>query len=124
MDCKIATVATKWWIDQITKRCKELYPSKVIESESGLVIVDTSLQKEICNFQELLYNQIIYSLRFYKYLNLSCYYWPSGDLKVLVKKARIPQEYIPIRANMQIYDGYIEVSLNGEDLHKLSLHAE
>ena len=53
--------------------------------------------------------------------SLTCCYWPSGDLGRLVKKSSISRDYFPPRANMQIYDGYVEVSLDGADLRKLPL---
>lgn len=119
MDYKIATVATNWWIHLMKLRCKELYPNKVIGNDSNLVIVDESLQKELSHFREVLFKEILYHIRFRTYLSLTCFYWPSGDLGRLVRKASISKDYFPPRANMQIHDGRVEISLNGDDLHKL-----
>ena len=124
MDYQIAKIAAQWWIDQMTKQCMSLYPCKVIRKDSCLVIVDEHLQKELSQFEELLFNEILYHIRFETCLSLTCFYWPSGDLKILVKKSRISSDYLPPRANMLIHDGYIEVSLNGEDLRKLPLPAK
>lgn len=124
MDYKIAKIAAKWWIDQMTKQCMELYPCKVIQKESDIVIVDESLKKELSKFQEILFNEILYHIRHETCLSLTCYFWPSGDLGRIVKKSRISSDYFPPRANMQIHDGYIEVSLNGADLRKLPLTAK
>ena len=121
MDYKMATVATDWWIGQMKIRCKELYPSKVIENDSNLVIVDESLQTELSHFREVLFTEILFHVRFRAYLSLTCFYWPSGDLGRLVRKTSISKDYFPPRANMQIHDGCVEISLNGEDLHKLSV---
>jgi len=124
MDYKIASVATQWWIDQMTKRCRELYPSKVIECNSSLIIVDDSLKNELSHFQDALFKQIHHHIVFKCYLSLTCCYWPSGDLGVIVRKTSISKDYFPERANMQIFDGSVEVSINGEDLRKLPLPTE
>ena len=125
MDYKIASVATKWWIDQMKQQCKKLYPNKVTGDNSNLVIVDESLQNELSRFEEILFKKIYHHVTFKCYLSLTCCYWrPSGDLGIIVRKTSIPKDYLPERANMQIYDGFIEVSLNGEDLHKLPLSTE
>lgn len=124
MDYKIASVATQWWIEQMKKQCQKLYPKKVTRNGSQLLIVDETLQKEFALFEDALFKQILYNIRFKCYLNLTCYYWPSGDLGILVKKTCISKDYFPERANMQIYDGFVEVSINGEDLRKLPLPTE
>ena len=124
MDYKIALAATQWWIDQITKRCKELYPTKVIERNSKLVIVDHSLQAEISRFRDELYKSILYSITFHTHLSLTYYYRPGGDMKKIISKANISKDYFPVSANMQIFDGSVEVSLNGNELQKLRMPAD
>lgn len=124
MDYKISKVATQWWIDQMIKHCLELYPDKIIRKNSNLVIVDHSLQRELSHFQEVLFEEIHYHVKLYGYLSLTCCYWPVGDLGRLVKKISISKDYFPPRANMLIYNGSIEVSLDGEDLRKLPLPAK
>ena len=121
MDYKLAEVATQWWIDQITKHCMESYPSKVIRKNSELFIVDEALQNELSRFEKILFKEILYHLSFKTHLSLTCYYWPSGDLGKISRKSCISSNYFPHQANMQIYDGYIEVSLGGADLRKLPL---
>ena len=122
-DCKIATAATDWWIDQMKKRCKELYPNKVIGDDSNLVVIDVSLDNELSRFREALFKQILLHVEVNMYLSLTCCFWPSGELRGLVRKTSISKEYFPPRANMQIYGNSVHVSLNGEDLHQLPLSA-
>ena len=121
MDYKIASVATQWWIDQMTKHCMELYPSKVIRKDSFLVIVDESLAREFSYFEKILFKEIHFHIISNIPLSLTCYYWPSGDLGRLVRKSSISKDYFPSRANMLIYNRYVEVSLDGSDLRQLPL---
>ena len=121
MDYKIASVATKWWIEQIKKRCLELYPKKVMVDHTGIVIIDNLLENEISRFEKVLFAQILQNVQSNLYLSLTCYFWPSALLGVLVRKANISKDYFPHRAQMEIYDNSIYVSINGEDLRKLSL---
>ena len=46
MNCALAVVAADWWIEQMLKRCSELYPNKVTTNGSDFVIVDNSLDEE------------------------------------------------------------------------------
>ena len=124
MDYKIATVATNWWLQQLTYRCRELHPSKVIENKSKLIVVDDCLKGELSRFKEVLFEEILFHMRNGLYLSLTYCYFPSGKLKTLVRKAGISTEYFPVRANMQIYKNSIQVSLNGNDLQKLPLCTE
>jgi len=124
MDYKIASVATKWWIDHMKTRCKELYPDKVIGNDGNLVIVDLFLENELSRFEAILFARILSHVQSNLYLSLTCYFWPSGELGILVRKASISKEYFPQRANMQIYDKCIRVSLDGEDPHILSITTE
>lgn len=124
MDCVIATVATNWWLEQLTKRCKELHPDKVIEDNSKLIVVDDCLKDELSRFEKVLLEEIFRYTKNGLYLSLTCCYFPNGDLKTLVRKARISRDYFPVRAEMQIWDYTIKVSLDGNDLQKLPLSTE
>ena len=73
MDYKIASVATKWWIDQMKQQCKKLYPNKVTGDNSNLVIVDESLQNELSRFEEILFKKIYHHVTFKCYLLLQNY---------------------------------------------------
>ena len=125
MDYKMASVATQWWINQMKIQCKKSYPNKIAGDTSNLIIVDDSMRIEFSRFEEALFNHILKSIRFKSHSSLTCCYWrPAGDLGTLVRKTSLSNCYLPERANMQIFDGFVEVSLNGEDLRKLPLPTE
>lgn len=114
-------VASNWWIGQMKLRCKELHPKKVTGDNSNLVIVDSSLEREFSRFQRVLFEEILFHVRNGLSLSLTCYYIPNRALTKLATKASINKIYLPIRAQMQIWGFIVEVSLDGEDLHKLPL---
>ena len=125
MDYKMASVATQWWINQMKIQCKKSDPCKITGEGANLIIVDDSMRNEFSRFEEALFNHILNSIRFKSHSSLTCCYWrPSGDLGIIVRKTSISNDYLPERANMQIFNGFIEVSLNGEDLRKLPLPTE
>jgi hypothetical protein len=107
------------------KQCQKSDPNKITGEGANLIIVDDSMRNEFSRFEKALFNHILYALTFKYHSSLTCCYRrPSGDLGVLVRKTSISKEYFPERANMQIFNGCVEVSLNGEDLRKLPLPTE
>lgn len=124
MDYTIAAVATNWWLAQLKNRCKQLHPDKVIENDSEIIIVDDCLKDELSRFEEMLLEEILRHTKKGLYLSLTCCYYPNGDLKTLVRKARISRDYFPVRAHMQICKNCVEVSLDGNDLQKLPLSTD
>lgn len=124
-DCKLATAAANWWVNLMKVRCQELYPDKVITDDSGIVIIDTSLFEAFSRFYEVLKNEIYFCLEKRNHLSLTCCcFIPASQLTRLARKASISTIFFPERASMQVYGTFVEVSLNGEDLHKLYVSAE
>jgi len=108
---KVAKKAAEWWVEQMKKRCENL----------NIVIVDTSLEDEFSRFQEILIDEIHTSLKKYSYTCLTCSYFPSAELKGILKKANIPVSYLPVHAQMEIIGTSITVSTNGNYQYKLDV---
>ena len=121
---KQAQTAANWWVEQIKMRCSELYPDRIARDGSNFVIVDNSLKDGLSQFQSLLTDDIQVCLEKCSYLSLSCCYMPNRQLSKLAKLANIPDTYFPIRASMEIFDRYVQVALNDEELYTLPLPSD
>lgn len=124
MHGKLATAAANWWIEEMKKHCKCLYPQKVTGDGSNLVIIDDSFAEELCRFEKALFEKVYPYIEKQNYLCLSCCYFPCRELSNIAKKAHISATYFPTRAQMTILGSSIEVSVNGGILRKLTLPAE
>ena len=124
MNCALAVVAADWWIEQMLKRCSELYPNKVTTNGSDFVIVDNSLDEELSRFKAVLIEEIGNCLDQHSYLSLTCHYLPNSKLSSFARKAKISSSYFPTSASMDVLFGKIQVGLNGKKMRELSLPEE
>ena len=121
---KLATVAAEWWIEQMKKKCKKLYPDKFSFERSGLIIKDSSLQEQFSQFKEFLIEEIYNTLTNYSYISLGCYYYPDRTLMTLAKKCNISTTYFPIHAHIEIVNNSIMVSDNHDEPYKLRIYSQ
>lgn len=124
MNYKVAKAAAGWWVQQMTKRCKQLYPDKITGDNSNLVVVDDSLQDELTRFEKLLAEEILYYVEKPCPACFTCYHLPNYELSKIAKKASISTTYFPVRAEMRVFGKSVEVAFNGEKLRPLTLPAE
>ena len=124
MYCKEAIAATNWWIEQIKKRCIQVYPNKVTRDGSNLVIIDDKLAEDLSRFENILINEFQKYIEKNHYIILTCCHFPNSDLKKLAQKAGFSTTYFTFRAEMRIFGKSIQVSLDGNDLTNLPLPAE
>ena len=113
-DYKLAKTAANWWIDEMTKRCSDLYPQKMHDDDFSL---------ELSRFEAVLFDEISLCIQNRGYLSLTCCLRPCKELSKLTKKANLSLEYLPTRATMEILGNSVEVSVDGKNLHKLSISA-
>lgn len=124
MHYRVAKVASNWWIEQMKKRCKQLYPDRISGNFPNLTIIDNSFAKELGRFEKILTEEIYNNIERNHYICFTCYYIPNTDLAKLAKRANISTTYFPTHAEMRIWKQSIEVALNGSDLRKLPLPIE
>ena len=113
-DYRLAKAAANWWIKEMTKRCSDLYPHKMH---------DDAFSIELARFEEVLFEEISICIQSRSYLSLTCCLRPCRELSKLTQKAKLSLEYLPSRASMHIMGNTVEVSIDGNDLHKLPLSA-
>ena len=124
MYCKEAIAATNWWIEQIKKRCSQVYPNKVTRDGSNLVIIDDKFREDLSRFENILINEFQKYIENNHYIILTCFHIPNAALRKLAQKACFSTTYFSFRAEMRIFGNSIQVSLDGNDLTDLPLLAE